>query len=748
MRIVGRKVAIVMAVLAIALFVFGAQQGYATNDEQIRNDFRKAINAFEEGNYKEAKVLFAAVLNGNPSNKLAAELRNQATLKYLMEVAKFSDIGPDVWRLLALAGAYDRQEMRKPEAIQALIGQMDRDFEERRVAMAKLVDIGNYVIPFLVPHLADPNSEDGMRTYAYLTIMKMGHSAIQPLVELLNTNDELLLQNVCNLLAVTNDPRALPYLLAVAKNGKTIEISRSTAGTAFTKISGVPLDKADPIENYFFNEALRYYQDLPVIQEEAYASEGMIWRWDATAKNIVASNFPIFSYNEEIARGLCYRGMDLAPKSTIFIPLIVCLGYSEYNEVKQRRDMLAIQAEQTGISEETKAAIIAEVNSLNELYPKVERANAIGHLVGQKALSAALDLALANKKDDEAVSIINALADVSDGTLLPPPAVGAYDRSPSACLIDALSSNMARVRYEAAISLAKIDPKNKFQGQEKVAAILAAAMSETSSLNFLVCDNETAKMNFLVELLRKNNYGADGAFSGRACLAKASVYPMKDIILLDYTLDESGDLNVDQVYRRLQEEPLTASMPIIFMVPAEMMVEFKTKFPGDNYVIAKPPVEGDLLAMIGKIVSERNMNNPIRAGINSIAVRAAEAISKINPATTNIDLKVAVPMLIAVLNSHVDAVRVGAMKTLANVKAVESLNALKDVFKNKDNSTMVRVTSLQAIGMIDPAAAQDLLEEAIADADYLIALEASKALGRGNLSDEAVLELLKKSLKK
>ena len=68
------------------------------------------------------------------------------------------------------------------------------------------------------------------------------------------------------------------------------------------------------------------------------------------------------------------------------------------------------------------------------------------------------------------------------------------------------------------------------------------------------------------------------------------------------------------------------------------------------------------------------------------------------------------------------------------------------VFKNKDNSSEVRITSLKAIGQIDPAAAKDLLEEAIADPDFDIALEAAKALGLGNLDDKTVLDLVKRAM--
>ncbi len=742
MSMVGRKVAVVLALVAIVTLAFSTL--LKADEQQIRDEFRKAINAYEEGNYKEAKVHFAAVLNLNPSKKLAAELRDAATLRYLYQIAKVEEIGPDIWRLISLAAQYDKERMRDPENIKKLVKQMEQDAANRKIAMAQLIEIGPYAIPYLVPGLSDPNAEDGMRTYAFVTVNKMGRAAVQPLIELLNSDDDLLVKNCCYLLAGMNDIRPVPYLLKIALDEKVPESTRAVAAFAFKKLAGTPVEKAEPIENYFYREALRYYIDSPLVQEEAYSSEGIVWRWDAAKKNVVPVATPMFTYNEEIAKERCFDGLKAAPKSPIFTPLLVCVGYSALCELEERMTILSQQYAR-GLEEPAKSQVMAQLKEYDTLMQKLRRANVLGHLVGRRNLYKALSIALKHKKTNEIVAIIGALADVSDGSLLPPPGSGdTYERTEGAPLIDALMSKDNRVSYEAAIGLARIDPKQPFHGMDKVALVLTAAMGETSSLNLLVIENDIALMNKLVEMLHKAGYGAQGAFSGRNGIAKAGIFPMKDIILLDYTLDEEGDLTADQVYRRLKEAPHTRNIPVVFLVPTDAISEFKAKFPGEHPYITKPVDEAEMKKVIAEVVKKGNFDNPFRKSVNDIAKRAAAAVASINPETSKIALKPAVPALIAAFGSHIDEVRIGAITALANLKEASALDPLKALFKNKDNSSQVRLASLMAIGRIDPAAAKDLLEEAIADADYDIALEGAKALGHRDFDTETINSLIRK----
>ncbi|GAB4154265.1 MAG: hypothetical protein Kow00107_04390 [Planctomycetota bacterium] len=746
MSIAGRKVAVVLALLAIIGFAFGSLVGYAaSNDEQVKDEFRKAINAFEEGDYAAAKLHFAAVLNLNPSKELAAQLRNEATLNYLMEIAAKEEIGPDVWRLINLASAFDQEQRRNPEVIKALVADLNKELETRQYAMAKLVQVGAFAIPQLVPHLADPNEGDGMRTYAYITVQKMGREAVQPLIELLNSKDPLLVQNACMILASIGDARAIPYLLRVAKDEKINSATRETAAFAFAKLAQTPIEQAKPLDIYFYNEALRYYLNSPIVQEEAFSAENVVWRWNAESQNVVAVETPEFAYNEEVARDRCFAGLDAAPASPLFTPLLVCLGISESIDVRTRVATLRTQLEKTE-DDDVKTELQMSLMALVPHMEKASRFEGISYLVGQQNLFAALDIALKNDRYADAAAIIKCISEVSDGSMLPAPAEGEYERTPGAPLIDALDSKHAMVRYSAAICLGTINPPAPFAGSAKVAQVLAAAMADTADINVLCVDDEIDAMNALVETARKAGFSAEGAFSGRACIEKAGIFPIKDIIVLDYALGSEGDVTVDEVYRKLKAQAHTRNIPVLFVVPDTMVGEFQTKFPDAEYYVTKPVDNVAFANMLNKVKSEKVVESPVRAEINSFARNAAATIAGIDLKNTQIDVKSALKELVAAFNSSIDEVRVGAMKTVANLKAAEALEALKEVFKNTSNSSVVRITSLEAIGAIDPAAAKDLLTEAVGDKDAEIAKAAAIALGKKDFPAEEINKLIRKSL--
>ncbi|MDZ7815607.1 MAG: HEAT repeat domain-containing protein [Planctomycetota bacterium] len=744
MSIVGRKVAVMLTLLAIISFVCGSITGYAENEEKIKNLFREGINAFEEGRYEQARIHFAAVMNLNPSMELAAELRDAATQRYLMTLARHADIGPDVWRLINMASRYDLMKKREPEFIKKQVANLNKDFEARKYAMAELVRIGTYAIPHLVPHLADPNAEDGMRSYAFITIQKMGSAAVQPLIELLNTDDNLLKSNVCELLRLFGDERATPYLLQVAKDEKLNDQIVLTAAKAFEQITGTSVDNAAPLQNYFYQAGLKYYLDGPIIQEEAFQADGTVWKWDAEAGNIVKEDIPVFAYNEEIGRRRCFDGINAAPDSPIFTPLIVCIGVSQGNDTRVRHKKLNAILASLPERDSKRNEIMASIAALGSELEKAQRFEVASYLVGQRNLFYALDIALKNERFLDARSIVKYLAEVSDGSLLPAPGQSDAIGMP---LIEALDSENATVRYNAAITLGKINPSRPFKGQEKVALTLAAAMGETSDVNVLVVDNDMAVNNKVVAAARNAEFGAIGVLSGRACLRHAGIFPIKDIILLDYTLDDEGDLLVDQVYRRLADQPHTASIPVVFMVPDTAVGEFQAKFPDAKYFVTKPINEVALVQQLKKVVAEEKLENAVRKEINQIAIDSASTLASIPVNDTNIDINAALGPIIAAFGASIDEVRIGAMKTAANIKAAEAIDPLMAVFKDKGNSSEVRITSLGAIGAIDPAKARDLLVEAVGDDDLEIARAAAKALGSKDFAADLINELIKKSLK-
>ena len=124
-------------------------------------------------------------------------------------------------------------------------------------------------------------------------------------------------------------------------------------------------------------------------------------------------------------------------------------------------------------------------------------------------------------------------------------------------------------------------------------------MADISSKKILVVDDEEDVQIYLGNILKRNNYSVIIAANGSNGLDLAKK-ELPDLIILDVMLP---DIEGGDVASKLSEDAVTRNIPIIFLTALMRKQEeeaiMKT---GKHYILAKPAMKEEIIALINKIL--------------------------------------------------------------------------------------------------------------------------------------------------
>lgn len=120
----------------------------------------------------------------------------------------------------------------------------------------------------------------------------------------------------------------------------------------------------------------------------------------------------------------------------------------------------------------------------------------------------------------------------------------------------------------------------------------------------LLIEDEPENRLFIGLMLRTEGFEVEEAEDGAAALARLEQDPLPDLILLDVMMP---GLNGWEVFERLQQDPRTASIPVLMLTALAQRsdVERAVQLGVDGY-LTKPFEPVDLLHKIGEILARSN----------------------------------------------------------------------------------------------------------------------------------------------
>ncbi len=759
---------LVTALLSAALFpgVMAAEDGFTPdprfpNGDQVRELLAEGVKEYYAGRFGNAAKRFHDVLKQNADNKLCYEFYLAAGDGLLIAMEEHDELREVLKDVLRQARIYQKDLRRDPKYLNLLVDKLEKSEEERLVATNELVAVGPIAVPTLVARMND-NRQDDMRVYCRIVLTRMGYRAVVPLSEALNATDERLVASVATVLADIGDPRALPKLKQLLDTPGTPETVRAVITNtvaAIAKRNGV--NEVSTADKLFFLEALRYFRGGDLVRDEMVSNESLMWRWvegDGTAEaKLTYVRAPRYAWNELMAEHLVFAGLKNYTSFAAYQPLLAAIYAAQDSEVQRRVRVAKERTTPVMNPDETQDAIAERVLALSEMNLRVK-------MFGAEHLYRAVQQSIVSERYDVAGYLMRLLQDRSiahpDVNL---PQGGLSADKPGTVLVAALDHSDKMVRYQAAITLAHLDPALKFFNAEKVTAILADAVGEWGNRVVLVVDQDYRQRNVAREQLQSRGFRVFAGPAGFEAMQRLEESPIKDAIIISGDLiptvrDAKGGIiavdeqRADTLVGKLAKDWRAEKTPIFVSLPdnPELAAKIQKAFEGMSNVkgfIQKPFNSVEMAGMIDTALKDAQLPNANREDAEDISLRAAVALQKPDPSRTQYDLTKAAAALATTLDARADALRIEAAKALGlaatglNGDAVKAMiNKVTDVYGTQDATLTppVRAAFLYAIGQLNPSsdAAVEILLKALqfkdADAAAQLAVRTAAAEAVGH----------------
>ena len=664
----------------------------------LEETFNEGVNLLKRGQDSEALRKFQECLAMDPGHDAAYELfqstEHEIWIDLLVEGGDYELVAK---RLMTLASVGRKQRRNDPDAIRALVVQVNGDniVERMRAVHTLAANHGEYAVPSLVYALGDPDDDD-RRVIQMQALAEMGGDVVLPLVAALSSGDAFLRRNIALTLGYVGDPRAAGFLAAAAANDLD-EGVRNAAAEAAAKCggSGNPVGQLLELGN-------AWHASNPNVLMAHQVSD-VVWGWDGNA--IASTEVPSYLYNEELAKFAFYAALDVDSGSTEALAGIARASVAQHADL---------------------AARAAGGEDVGDWPERLEADDLAIQVAGSNALDLALLWALEMGDDVAASGLCRAL--------------GSAATAPTQGLNAALAERTSgAVRGEAAVALAMIaHSTNTAASAATVAALGEATAREVMHIAAIIDGDDTRRGN-LQEVLGSQGISVSAWPTGARGLGALRQVPGVDVLLIAETLP---DLTFAQVSDDVRRDPALAETPILLLAEdGEAAMELW----GDkaNDVITGP-------ADLGKVAEALagGMNRD-REEANRLAADAAHALMALASAG-NTDLGNLPALLGTTLQGKPDDVTVPTLGTLASAGGVGEVGAIIAVLSDDGRSDMTREAAGRALAGIfarnpqsaDEATLKAMNAVATSDAAFGVRKAAAIALGRLDLSADLRADLV------
>ncbi|MFQ5505743.1 MAG: HEAT repeat domain-containing protein [Planctomycetota bacterium] len=690
----GRHLFVLPAALLLVAGSLGAQDARQAFQEGKRflymNEPEKALEKFREA------------MNADPSHGQAYALWRETDAKiweYMMRQG--GDFEKIARRLQLLASVERKRRVSDPETIRGLIERaLSEDRQDRNDALIDLMsNHGEYAVPFFVDALGNVDEED-KQIYAISAIDQIGRVSTLPLLPLLGSENKQLRQNAALCLRFIKDDRALPWLKRLAESDPDAGVREvATKGVMVIGGSVVPASKA-----LFLEHSRRYLTGDPRLLRGDDVSEVL---WSLNDGKLESRPVPAELFGLELAKEAAYGALEVDPSSQA---AVVALARAYVAEKAVVDSVLTQDSEAEGIS--------AIKDSIDNMAITVLAA-------GSEALRQVVNEHLDENMVPAAVAALRTLGDLED-----PANLGG---SP---LLDGLSSGDKRVSYTCALILSGMDARLSDAQRNQVVANLGRAVLEQAVRVVQVVDPDTDNVRIAKQA------------------SSPEMWVTVDTTVADAVAKLRRFRNADVVVVNVRQEDLLARDLIDAVKRTQGLENTKIILVADNPDPAAETfgetVDGVLQGPITAVALQNKVDEVLqdveldsnRAQAEAIAVSAAEALARLDPASFNVAEasaslaraaarkgKVAVFALEALgragkfevigevqkaLADNLDNAEIsiaaaralGRMMARAGEAPKEVIDALMAIATNQDNAAGIRAAAVSALGRAPLAASK------------------------------------------
>ncbi|HTL51791.1 MAG TPA: hypothetical protein VL860_04355 [Planctomycetota bacterium] len=753
--------------------------------------------------------------------------------------------------------------------------------------------IGPYIVPQLSEYYAD--KDEAIRAKVVNATVLIGSRAVLPAIKLLDSKDDMIKVNAISVLTQVHpkDVRSVPAIKRVLEDKKVSANVRQQAALALTILTSVPTANLRAADEYFYQEANRYYLRDAGVGDESIRAQGLVWHLTAEGK-LDYTQVPFYVWSDIMAEqagleGFALVAKDLPVRAAKFPPILACIYAAAYQDTLRMQDIVAIEPNSRPLTDIERQEIVDRserfrfyenmiravgakyvyrglAKSLNDKRPEVsvmladlvaeldpkgfylpaftkkdsqvngrqttskffsKYADTIdpaggrwmliyqetyetqtGELVGEPSGlyveqrrsydQAMTDISQTPKTNEvQAPSGMEKVVSVEEEGR-PPEAMGAGEREANVrrqpwspltaegtALVNALSHEDQRIRFAAAISLAKMNryPED-FAGSDQVVQRLSQAVVIGGAAQLLLVVEDVGKRNRVRSALEHLGFSVSESDNGRDAFDQAMGYPPKAGVIIDANL--TSNYTTKKLWEQLESNLRTRYIPRALLVEPGTIPSYEQSYGSRNTTVYIETKFDDFGAMQGTVkeASEKKivaadagfdtklglagktllfttgnarglslqivsneadslflkdpiakdklpqagdrftigggmlavLRDPVMKLINaadkpsvranyshSMAVAAAQALSKIDPAHTNLKWQDATKAIVEVLTTPVDdELRLPCIEAARNLSVHEAAQALFNLCDPATQTPLVVGAALDALKVVNP----------------------------------------------
>ncbi|MEM8883551.1 MAG: HEAT repeat domain-containing protein [Planctomycetota bacterium] len=721
----GIPLARVIVLLALVAMPATSIMIDSTAAAQDAGDLLKTgLEQVRAGKYKEGIATLRQALAADPSSEEVMQALGRAEYEALLAVMASGQEGRlVVMAILNRAMPTVPAEAFNAERLAELVKlAVEGDEEQRFDAASELSRVyGEFAVPGLLAYLKSSNTDH--RINAHITLQnRIGRDAVLPLNEAMQSSDAGVRRLVAIELGNIGDMRSLAALTEAATKDSD-EGVRTKAAEALEKIVARNSWAQGMNASQLYLRLAKLYYDGNYRVLSRSDRPIVVWRWDGGLKRMAV---PRFLYVLKLAEEAAYDAMAADETNTDAAATLARILAS------QRIAAAAALA----LAEEDET-LMAAAKGL---------ANVTGLLagLGWTTLNQALAESLAQEDNATAASLLSMMHHTYSGDEF-------GEGSP---VVAATGSSSALVRYAAAEAVLR------FNGLKRIASwpnpdafmgLVAQGIGESVPRSILVIDANDNRRNKMITELNKAKMNVYPARSGADGFVRATRLAGVDLVVMSSDL---ADMEALELLAKMKDNDLTKNVPVVIVGGADQVSNdqwrnlYKERVGGIAPIPEGPGLPtAEFLKVVKGTFGEEGPGAKARYMASS---QILDALAGTDAGNGLFNWESLTETLAAMLGAELPddiPVRIGAIRSLGNIRSPGSLQQLANYFANESDPVHKAAAGL-AIANVNRAhgitMTEDVFNKVLAgtgSSDAAVRLAAFAALGSSQLTPAQMREV-------
>ncbi len=661
-------------------------------------------------NADAARSFATALLERDPSPTLMYQLslRPPTVMTELSRGMHLRGMEEPIQQIRDLIEKGYQQQKADPDRIREAIEMLGGGLESYNMGRERLLESGEYAVPYLIQELMTPEVPDTLRARIVNIFPDMGKEAVRPLSAALQTSDANLQKVFADALGQIEYPHALPRLKELHEREELLPAVQSAVERAIIACGGkTALGK--PAAELYYDYAKHYYYRAESLRPDPRSSTANIWRW-REGLGLVHVAVPRQVFCDVYAKRMARLALAHNDEYYAAVPMWLSAAFNE------EANLPAGQLNPLRGPEQPSAQFYALASSPEYL---------------QDVISRALD----DENTPVALAALKSLVRIIGTDRI-------FDARP---LVASMTYPDREVRFFAAVSLAKAQPSVRFAGYQMVMPVLSGALRQPGSkVALLVCE-DLEQRNLLKAQLRDAGYTVVEDEDVGKAMAKAQPYAGADVAVV------GARPAAKRVLDAVRSDPRYVRLPLVVANESPSIDEL-TQDDETVASVANEPDAEDLDAAVTRTI-RASVGRPLSPDeADRWAVAAAEAVQALGRSDSKIyDLSYVLPALSQALGSDSAAVRKAAAHALG---AIDNTTAQQDLAEFANDGAVpeeVRLAAYAALGSSMRHYGNSLTEKQIDGVrsvatdgaeSHPIRMAAAEAFGAMGLASEDIVPII------